>query len=183
MSIEKQEFSHSSNVCSLSKCITFFLDIDSIWNLIGFLETMTAILTLWILLWDFFSYWKSAFFLSKNLCRWAWCFWKYLFLRKLGEDLSFPFTWTLLQLPIVPSPHAWWAIKLLTYFPLKENFRRGECLCQKQNPSAVPSHSTGAISRGLWLAASQQHNSDSSALTSCNVNHLNGCFFKNTYIE
>lgn len=126
-----------------------------------------------------FSYWKSAFFLSKNLYK---CTWKYLWLKKLGENLAFPFTWILLLLPEVPFPHAWWAIKFLTYFPLKEKLKQ-ESDCVRNNPCAVPSHSTETASHDLHLTAAQQHDSELSSLTSCNVNHLNGQFFKNTDIE
>lgn len=130
----------------------------------------------------FFSYWKSAFFLSKNLCNCIWCFWKYLLLRKLGQDLYFPFTWMLLQHSIVPFPHAWWAIKLLTYFALKEKFKTGELLCQKQSLCCAQSQNRNNTT---WFMT---HTSPTARLRiiithQLNVNHLNGCFFKNTDIE
>lgn len=96
----------------------------------------------------FFSYWKSVFFLSKNLCKCMWCFWKYLLLKKFCENLSFPFIWILPQLSIVPFPRAWWAVKLLTYdiFPWKRSLKQ-ESDYVRSNPSAVPTHSTETASR------------------------------------
>lgn len=129
-----------------------------------------------------FSYWKLAFFLSKNLCKCTWCFWKYHLLKKLGEDLPFPFSWILLQLSIVPFPHAWWAIKLLTHdiFPRKRSLKQ-ESNYVRSNPFAVCAQSQHRNSI-TWFTA-QQHHSESSSLSSCNGNHLNGCFFKNMDIE
>lgn len=83
-----------------------------------------------------FASWKWGFFLSTNLCRRCmWCFRKGDLYKRNSMCLSFPFTWTLLQLLIVWGffPHTNEQSGFWQFFPQKENFKTEKQLCQEQS--------------------------------------------------